>query len=68
MQLTCRTVALSIAEVFIEHLHLVIVTRVSMAALVVLKTPVAATTARVRMVSGGKNDLYRSCSATDLAM
>lgn len=68
MQLTCRTVAVSIAEVFIEHLHLVIVTPVSMAALAVFKTPVAATTARVRMVSGGKTDLYRLCSATNLAM
>jgi hypothetical protein len=55
----CRTVAICIAEVFIEQLHLVIITPVSMAALAVFRTPVAAITAHVRMVSGGKADLYR---------
>ena len=67
MQLMCRTVAICIAEVFIE-LHLVIVTPVSMAALAVFKMPVAATTAHVRMVSGGKTDLYRLRRAAKLAV
>jgi hypothetical protein len=53
-----RTVAICTAEVFIEQLHLVIVTPVSMAALADCKTPVAGTTAHVKMVSGGKTDLY----------
>jgi len=55
----CRTVPICIAEVFIEQLHLVTVTPVSMAAHAVFKTPVAATTAHVRMVSGGRTELYR---------
>ena len=68
MQLMCRTVAICIAEVFIGQLHLVIVTPVSMAAHAVFKAPVAATTALVRMVSGGKTDLYRLRCAADLAV
>jgi hypothetical protein len=64
----CRTVAICIVEVIIEQLHLVIVTPVSMAALAVFKTPVAATTAHVRMVSGGKIDSYRLHCAADLAV
>jgi hypothetical protein len=59
-----RTVAVCIAEVSIEQLHLVIVTPVSMVALADFKTPVAATTAHVKMVSGGKTNLYRLKSAT----
>jgi len=64
----CRTVAICIAEVFIEQLHLVIVTPVSMAAHAVFRMPVAATTAHVRMVSGGKTDLYRLHCAANLTV
>jgi len=68
MQPMCRTVAICIAEVFIGPHHLVIVTLVSMAAHAVFKMPVAATTAHVRMVSGGKTNLYRLCRAANLAL
>jgi len=68
MQLMCRTVAICIPEVFIEQLHLVIVTPVSMVALAVFRTPVAATTAHVRMVSGGKTDLCRLRCAANIAV
>jgi hypothetical protein len=65
MQPMSRTVAVCTAEVSTEQLHLVIVTPVSMVALADLKSPVAATTARVKMVSGGKTDLHSLQSAAD---
>jgi hypothetical protein len=64
----CRTAAICIAVVFREQLHHAIITPVSMVALAAFRTPVAATTAHVRMVSGGKTDLYTLCSATDLTI
>jgi len=66
MQLMCRTVPICIAKLLIEQLHLVIVTPVSMAAHAVFETPVAATTAHVRTVSGGRTDLYELCCAANL--
>jgi uncharacterized membrane protein len=52
-----KTVAVCTVEIIMEQVHLVIVTPVSMVALVDSQTPVDATTVHVKKVSGEENEL-----------